>query len=225
MAPKTVRFSAEQTVVHHIPSTPSPSHSNSTLPDSPGPVSPPNPFSPLAGSPLQTDDATLRMDDIHSVLRLRSRPGFNFDVSKDPAQNSSLSEELSEEMRAEPATVPPLPYVTLVSRCLPWAIEVQSSSTGEGAFVSVADLLGGLHCALRIRVTDAEFELQNNKEEITAAFEDRCKRVAVEEGESAAEVERAKGLMRVDFLRSRLRFLGLSAVRPGYNILKFSVIR
>ncbi|KAL0066312.1 hypothetical protein AAF712_006743 [Marasmius tenuissimus] len=221
MSNRRVRFSDEQTI---LTLTPSPTHSNSTLPGSPGPTSPPNPFSPLAGSPLQTDLSLLPMDEIHSVLRLRSRPRFSFDVSKDPAKTPSLSEELTQELRAEPATVPPLPYVTLVSRCLPWAIEVQSSSNAQDAFVSVADVIGGLHCALRIRVTKAEFDLQQHQDEITAAFEERCHRVAKEEGEAAAELERTKGLMRIDFLRGRSKFMGLSVARQGYNMLKFSTV-
>lgn len=205
---------------------PSPTHSNSTLPGSPGPSSPPNPFSPLAGSPLQTNNVTLQMEDIHSVLRLRPRPKFAFDVSKDPAKAPILADGLSEEIRAEPASIPPLPIITLVSRYLPWAIDVQSSSPGKpGAFVSVADLLGGLYCALRIRVTETELEMQSNKDEITEAFEERCRRIATERGAEAGKIERSKGVMRVDFLRGKLNFMGLSSARPGYNVLKFSVSR
>ncbi|KAG7087289.1 hypothetical protein E1B28_013267 [Marasmius oreades] len=224
MAPKTVRFSTELETVFPLPPSPAGSN-NSTLSASPGILTPPNPFSPLAGSPMQTDNASFKIDDIHSILRLRSRPKFHFDVSRNPATTLSLAQELSADIRAEPATVPPVPVIILVSKYLPWAIDVQSSSENEDAYVSVADVLGGLHCALRIRVTDAEFQIQINKEEIMAAFEARWRRVAEEEGALAGESEREKGLMRVDFLRGNLKFVGLSTVESGTNVLKFSAVR
>ncbi|KAF9264984.1 hypothetical protein L218DRAFT_957628 [Marasmius fiardii PR-910] len=222
MAPKTVRFSTELETVVPLPPSPAGS-SNSTLTASPGASVPPNPFSLLAGSPMQTDGATFNIDDIHSILRLRSRPKFHFNVSRDPGATPLLSQELPAETRAEPATIPPVPVVILVSKHLPWSIDVKPSSNDENAFVSVADVLGGLYCALRNRVTDAEYQIQGNKEEIIAAFEARCRRVAEEDGELAAQAERGKGLMRVDFLRGNLMFVGLSTVKPGTNFLKFSV--
>ncbi|KAF9264288.1 hypothetical protein L218DRAFT_958378 [Marasmius fiardii PR-910] len=195
MAQRTVRFSRESTTA-------------STVPDN------------------QPKDYEInpKIDGIHDILQFRSTPKLTFDVSKDPTTIHLLTKELTEDERREPATIPAVSYVKLVSKYLPWEIEILPSSPDDkNAFVSVGDVLEGLYCALRIPVTDREFQGCGNQEDVKAAFKERCRVVADEQGESEADFERRAGIKRVDFLQGNLRFCGLTELKPRARHLKFSV--
>ncbi|KAG7087267.1 hypothetical protein E1B28_013246 [Marasmius oreades] len=200
MARRTVRFSTELTAI-----------SPPTAPD----------------LPTKGDEIIPKIEDVHDILKFKSHPHLTFDVSKDPATVRLLSEALADGMRGEAATTPAVPYVKLVSKFLPWEIEIHSSSSPDGqhSFVSVADVLGGLYCALRIQVTNGEFSECDKQEDVTAAFKERCRLVGVEQGDEAAESQRRKGIRRVDFLRGNLKFCGLTAVAQSPRQLKFSVMK
>ncbi|KAK7047658.1 hypothetical protein VNI00_006426 [Paramarasmius palmivorus] len=211
---KTVRFVGEDET--HVISTPSPAVTSTSLSASPS--------SPMT-LPLQAgSDVGIEIEDIHAVLRYKSPPRFNFDVSRDPGLVLSPSAVLTPEVREEPATVPPVASVKLVSKFIPWTIEIKPSSTAEDAYVTVADLLGGLYRALRLGVTDTEYK-ESNRLEVFNAYEARWKRIEQEEGALASDLEHSKGIKRVDFLLGNLRFHGLSKIPSRPDLLKFSVAK
>lgn len=170
--------------------------------------------SPYACAPLPIVD-----ESIHAALRL---PRFNFDLSLDPASTLASFSALTPNVRAEPATSPPLSSVVILSEFLPWKLTINASSPGPNSFVTVWDVIEGLYRALRLRVRTAELSKAPAKHQpfISRAFERRWSR---QRDPVLAREEQMKGIKRIDFLMENHRFIGLTAVSEG--VLRLIVSR
>lgn len=219
---KTVRF-ADAEDENCSTSTPSPTYSTSTLSSCGPPTPPPTTFVPLSPSGSSTSSSSRRQHKgpvaIHTVLGYNLTPAFKFDVSCDPGQSLASVPELTPHVLGQPATSPPLSELVILNRHLPWRLSIQASSTKLDAFVTVADVLGGIYRALRLPVTSIEHsrESSSRQADITQTFHQRCDRSA------GGIQEKTKGLKRVDFLTGNNRFLGLSKTDEGPNVWKLSL--
>ncbi|KAJ3574473.1 hypothetical protein NP233_g1743 [Leucocoprinus birnbaumii] len=205
----------------------SPLSTSSTL-SSPGPVTPPQLYQPLVDvrqpsppyphSPAYSPNthAFAIAPELHRAL---AAPSFDFDVSIDPANNPIMrNNHQLERILNEPAVGTRITSLTIISRHLPWEIVISSSTY---PFVTISDVLGGLHRALRLPVRQEEFQRESTEEQgaISAAYYRRCERLP--EGR-ARELESFKGVKRVDFLAGATRFMGLSKTdRPNVWSIKF----
>jgi hypothetical protein len=82
----------------------------------------------------------------------------------------------------------------------------------------VRDVLVGIYTSLRKSATQADYELLSpaRQHEAAAAYSRRWKRMPTPELE---DVERLKGLKRVDFLGSSVKSAGLAKSQLGHNYL------
>ncbi|EEB91490.1 hypothetical protein MPER_10140 [Moniliophthora perniciosa FA553] len=107
----------------------------------------------------------------------------------------------------EPALNPPVASLKLITSLIPWSIHVNASN---GYFVTVADVLNALYRSLRTNITQAEYSTlpsRSDIQQVNEAYEYRYRRV--HDYRSSIEEKKA-GVKRVDFLRRRTRFMGLS---------------
>ncbi|KAJ7082046.1 hypothetical protein B0H15DRAFT_994164 [Mycena belliarum] len=126
---------------------------------------------------------------LHAVLDPESAPGL--DIWRDPVHQLPPPAALS-----APATTPPRAGMKLTCPRLPWRIALASA---PGGFVYI----------LASPVVDRPV--------IAMAFEERCtqiRRGCDPEAAWRAEMERKRGIRRVDFLFGSPRFVGLAAT-PG----------
>jgi len=190
--------------------TPSPTFSSSTLPSSPGPVTPP----PLGiGSPYHTAPLPIVA---HTVLAVPQTPFWNWDMSY-PTQTITPRTNLPSDIWTQAATQPAVGSMDIICKFLPWRITIYPRL--QGSYVTVADVFDGLHRALSISVTAAEFELlptADEKHAVNNAFLRRCKRRST----YALQVsEQKSGIRRVDFLRGRSEFGGLEYSKEGWKLV------
>jgi hypothetical protein len=214
MSAKRVTFSTTNTVYSPMPPTPSPTFSDSSLPSTGGPRTPPSPRTPLL--PLPSGRV-----EIHRSLGFHPQsPKLLFDLSvswEAVTTNSSPPVCLSKAALLEPATNPPIPYLQISCANLPWTLDVVCKTTN---FVTILDVLAQLYTLLRLRVSEKEFKMESfeSQRDISAAFHQRVKR-----GRWTAAVEEQKGLKRIDFLKGRNRFMGLSSTKLGPDMWALNV--
>ncbi|KAF8431095.1 hypothetical protein L210DRAFT_3306671, partial [Boletus edulis BED1] len=114
----------------------------------------------------------------------------------------------------EPATQPSMHTMTLIIDQFPWRLTIPPTKH----YVSVRDLLEALYCFLRHPVLPTEYKMlptQALKDEVSVAFHRRCGRAPSRE---AADEQYHRGVRRVDFLRGRTRFMGLSSTKVGPDV-------
>ena len=107
----------------------------------------------------------------------------------------------------EPATTPPMPFLTITSRHLPWIIDVYASN---GSFVTLGDVLNSIYCSLRTNITTYEFNSfpqQRDQVRATRAYEQRYRRFR---NAYNNDEEKRAGMKRIDFLMSHTKFHGIS---------------
>ncbi|KAF5360779.1 hypothetical protein D9756_004596 [Leucocoprinus leucothites] len=205
----------------------SPQSTSSTL-SSPGPLTPQQLPQPLVHvrypSPTYTNSSGFSPShvalsipyELHNALATLA---FDFDASLDPADNPALRDNpYIARMRNEPATTPPAPSLTLVSRHLPWEIIISSSAS---SYVTISDVLGGLYRALRIPAREEEYLRESSEKQtaISLAYYQRFERIS---NVGLREIEKQKGVKRIDFLASAHRFRGLHKTnRPNVWDIKF----
>jgi len=130
-----------------------------------------------------------------------------------PNMRASPHVSLSATVLEEPATQPSIHTITLVIDKFPWRLTVQPTKH----YVSVRDLLEALYCFLRHPVLPSEYNTlptQTLKDEVSTAFRNRCGSAPSKE----AREQYQKGVTRVDFLRGRTRFMGLSGTKVGPDV-------
>lgn len=88
--------------------------------------------------------------------------------------------------------------------------------------VTVMDVLYGLYTLLQLPISQYEYEheAEESRDEIDDAYFARCERMVDPEA-VAAEV--AKGVRRVDFLKGKNTFKGLSGTYVGPHIWELNV--
>ncbi|KAF9476169.1 hypothetical protein BDN70DRAFT_863674 [Pholiota conissans] len=207
MPGKHVHFSAAS---YAGSSTPSPSFSTSTLPSSPGLITPP----PLGfGSPYRTTPLPGIAACLHPLLSPEPNPVIAYDLLFAPETMRPLV-PISSGILDEPATNPKVLSMDISCPHLPWRITVMPRSKKFG-YVTIGDVFVALYRALRLNVTKEEFDLipsAGMKDAITQAFRARYKGQPTTE---MYDLEKAKGLKRIDFLCTHTRFTGLVPAKEG----------
>jgi hypothetical protein len=153
--------------------------------------------------------------EINRVLAVLSPPVLQWDMLH-PANTIQPLIPLSPAVLQEPATNPPLPYVTIICDRLPWTLTVIPKS--QQPYVTVGDLLAGLYAGLRQGATAEEYSRipsSTMKTRVNDAFIKRCK--TTHPGQTHA-AEYNKGLRRIDFLTLKTRFNGLSSTGHSFRL-------
>ncbi|KAL0960243.1 hypothetical protein HGRIS_011875 [Hohenbuehelia grisea] len=159
--------------------------------------------SPYCCVPLPAQRAVAIEVAIHPMLRADSVSTIEFDMASPPQPMIDLS--------GQPATSPPLPSLTIVSPCLPWAIVVHGTSCfGPAPFVSVSDVLSTLYNALRALVTPEEFLSAT----AAPATRNRSSPQMIDIESRGPRCYWA-GMQRLHFLRGKQTFGGLSRSASG----------
>ncbi|KAG1730098.1 hypothetical protein EDD22DRAFT_928916 [Suillus occidentalis] len=188
MPGKHVHFNEENIFYSPTPSesTPSPTLSESSLPSSSGPTTPPQ---------LREHFMHLGPVAIHPILAYHPYVfPINYNVSYPPVTASANI------------------LLTLQNDLLPWRCEIRASTS---PYVTVEDVLVQLYRFLRIPGTREEFKAapsQRIRDTISETYHNRCLRASSAED---YEEEKRKGLKRVDFLMGRTTFMGLSSTKLG----------
>lgn len=224
MPGKHVTFAPEIRVFPLLaPSSPAPSTplSSYSLPtsDEDGPSTPPPPLSldPYSYSPQRLvptlGGASINPRLSPSTSKYGNSPIIGADLTYDISQ-STAARQMPSGSLFESATYPPLPYMLIVHKRLPWQIKLVPSDPSLG-YVTVRDVLSGIPAFLRQSATKAEYDLipgEQAKSDVSGAYMRRCKDAL------NFEAERRAGLKRVDFLRSRTRFAGLTGTSQGPQV-------
>jgi hypothetical protein len=224
-APKRVRF-AESVVCYSAPPTPSPTLSDTSLPSSSGPQTPsPQSFGLPLPTPLNRVPLSLGPVRIHYLLGYDQNPPIDHNLTHHPTFIKTTADRrpLSTLELSQPATTPPLPYLTLIAPQFPWHIFVPAYSKRHGSFVTILDVLTTLYRSLRLNVTSTEFEClptQEDKLRVNAAYVSRYRRFG---DMRTREAEERNGVRRIDFLTGH-RFLGLSSTTRGPDVWVINVM-
>lgn len=139
---------------------------------------------------------------------LESSP-LRWDLMENPSTITWNHHLISSQVLYEPATIPSLPFISITSIHLPWAIRVHPS---HGSYVTVSDVFDCIYRSLRTNITTNEFDsipLENDKRRATRAYEQRYRRLR---SVSAYDKEKRGGMKRIDFLMGHTQFRGIS---PG----------
>ncbi|KDR67766.1 hypothetical protein GALMADRAFT_79446 [Galerina marginata CBS 339.88] len=107
----------------------------------------------------------------------------------------------------EPATNPPLAFVTITSPYIPWTIEVNAS---HRPYLTLGDIFNGIYHSLHTQITWSEFNLlpsRNAQRRATRAYEWRYRR---QQSARVYKHEKRGGMKRIDFLLEHSRFIGIS---------------
>ncbi|KAG7094569.1 hypothetical protein E1B28_005397 [Marasmius oreades] len=209
---KRVRFSKTRTEYTILANAP-PSYASSSLPSSNGPVTPPSYQVPLPGhshySYPPKSKPVKQPPHAHSLLAHcgSHQPQLNFDVTLPISSMTARYRPLPTPLLSEPAITPVVPSLVLTTHLLPWSITIYASN---GYYVTVRDVLEGIYRALRKNVTHKEYNSipsHPDRARVNEAYERRYSRVR---DYYASREEKQGGVKRVDFLRGRTRFMGIS---------------
>ena len=203
MPGKHVHFASDA-----FPDTPSPTYSSSSLPSSGGPR-----------TPVSAADSSISgyvLARIHPLLGItQPSPMLKYDVSQPPSTIKPNVLTVPPHALNELATTPPIP--SMIIRCphLPWTITILPTNT---KYVTVRDVFEGIYRSLRHAVLEAEFQCLPSAEAkygVNNAYIRRYKRL---DDPQARELEKSKGLKRIDFLGERTLFTGLSSTMEGPHV-------
>ncbi|KAG6917083.1 hypothetical protein DXG01_003972 [Tephrocybe rancida] len=223
MPGKHVRFSRTN-MVHSppTPDTPPPLSNSSFSPASssslPTPPSYPTILpGPLPNAALYQRPPMPKSVRAHALLQFSTSPLLNVDLRHPPSTITSHHQGIPLRDFAEPATQPPLSSLTILVPHLPWTVTVYPSHPSQG-YVSVNDVLEELYHSLRTNITARDYAAlpsEKARRQVSLAYEQRYKRVR---GTRDYEDEKQRGVLRVDFLMGRTRFMGLSSNERGAGV-------
>jgi len=143
----------------------------------------------------------------HSYLDMSS---VAWDLRDHQSAVSRNHHSISSRVLCEPATNPPLPFLSITSRHLPLSIKVYALNN---LFVAVVDVYSSIYRSLRTNITSSEFNRflsTNGQRCATRAYEERYRR---QRSIRIYEEEKRGGMKRVDFLMDHTQFLGISNSR------------
>ena len=206
--PKKVRF-AYQNLFY------SPRHHASTLPTL-TPITPPStgygfpgPSPYILPYPPHNTSTSVPYPGHFYLHPLLETSAVNYDLIEHPSTVVTRNNySLSIRTLREPATTPPLSFLTITSIHLPWIIKVYASN---GLYVTLEDIFDTVYRNLRTNITGAEFNLfskQDDQRRATRAYEKRYRRLR---NTVAYEAEKRGGMKRVDFLMGHTKFLGFAS--------------
>ena len=141
---------------------------------------------------------------LHSYLKTSA---VTWDLRNYPPWNTWNYYLINEESRSEPATNPPLKFMTISSPLLPWTIKVRSSKFN---YISLDDVITTLFLSLRTNIGPEDFyslRSENDRVHVVRAYEQRYRR---HNNSKYYYAEKCGGIKRVDFLLGYSRFIGLS---------------
>ncbi|KDR79341.1 hypothetical protein GALMADRAFT_137189 [Galerina marginata CBS 339.88] len=162
----------------------------------------------------QTQDQLPRNALANAVLTVSKTPLIEYNLSEPPTAMIPLMHPIPSNLLEQPATQPLFPFIEVVCPRLPWRITIHSHLK---PYVTVGDVLEGLHRALRTNVTPAEFALlpsDEARQDVTNAYKVRYKSISDRE---QYRVEKAKGIKRVDFLGKYNIFKGIVCTKDSLD--------
>jgi hypothetical protein len=121
----------------------------------------------------------------------------------------------------EPATTPPLPFLSITSIHLPWIIDVYASN---GSYVSLGDVFNSIYRSLRTNITTTEFNFfphRRDQVRATRAYEQRYRRFRNTFGN---DLEKRCGMKRIDFLMNHTKFHSISKTRHNPDEWQLNVL-
>jgi hypothetical protein len=130
-----------------------------------------------------------------------------WDLMDNPSMITRNHRSVSSRTFCEPATNPPLRFITITMPYLPWTIKVHASN---GSYITLEDVLEAIYQSLRTNITTSEFNSfssENDQRRAAGAYQQRYRR---QRSTRVYEEEKRGGMRRVDFLMGRTRFLGIS---------------
>jgi len=158
------------------------------------------------------------LTSIHPLLQSSSKSAIKFHLHNHPSTVA-----IPQHALAQPATHPPLPYLSLSTYLLPWSIVVLPSQPHlPHSFVTVSDVMHTLHHTLSLGATPEELrELTSDvRSQVEAAFE---RRVKSHSDIWRREWETRLGIRRIDILMGRTRFRGLSIVGDDKDVVVLDI--
>lgn len=140
---------------------------------------------------------------------------LKYDVSQPPSTIKANMLTIPPHALNELATTPPIPSMVIRCSHLPWTIKILPTNT---KYVTIRDVFDGIYLSLRHTVLEAEFRCLPSAEAIHSvknAYTRRYKRL---DDPQTREIEKSKGMKRVDFLGERTLFTGLSSTMEGPHV-------
>lgn len=202
---------------------PSSSNADSAISAELGPVPPLNhagePIISLSGFKWLNTIASfspIKADILHASL---SPDSLSFDYNLNLPPTSDMLNDFgtrTNHIWAAPATYPTSNSMMVVCDQLPWALRIDPIR--NGSYISVSDVLLGLHHSLRKNVKQDEFDtlsLQRRKV-VSLAYQERCDALY---NSVRYKVELSNGLKRIDFLTGRSKFSGIKPGKKGEWVL------
>lgn len=144
---------------------------------------------------------------LHPVLTVQPTPTVEYDLTLAPETMRSLAYTMPADFWTQQASLPPVPFLKISYPGLPWHVTICPSSKNAPG-VTVGDVLMAIYRSLRANVSKHEFARapsNAHRAAATNAYNARVMRVHP----SMRELERAKGLKRIDFLGKHRHFVGL----------------
>lgn len=211
-----------------VPNTPSPAYSQSSLPSTTGPFTPPTPNVPLpphAFSPVKKNPVVPHLPaspappSLHDLLA--NPQGAHLDIAFPPHPDRLRIHHSHLSMAA---THPPAKVMKIVAPGLPWSIIVEPIATSS-PFVTVLDVLHALYTSLHKPIKQAEFDAvsQSYRDLISKTWHHRLDKIPFP---SDVKAERSRGVRRMDFLLGktcikRLKYLSISGDREVTWLVDF----
>lgn len=164
--------------------------------------------------------------EIHTMLSTSaftspSNSPFDWDLTTEPRfLRTEHSQVVLPYALTEPAVSPYTEAITIRSQRLLWKIDVVAS---HGIRVTVHDVFHAIYHNLRTPITLGEYNSMKadpqNLKTIIQAYEARYR--AITDDPAARELEKKKGIKRIDMLTKHVKFAGLSATeKPNEFVLQ-----
>ncbi|CAK5269008.1 unnamed protein product [Mycena citricolor] len=149
---------------------------------------------------------------VNRLLEYSDTPVLSYDLSLPTSTLRTNLINLSSAALSEPATQPSQAQLTVSCAHLPWVFTLKASN---GRYVTVMDVLNGLHTSLRANITTAEWNLLDNDRSMRAVSDAYVRRYSRLAGHRGYAEEKAGGVKRIDFLMGTNQFRGLVMAKDG----------